>query len=52
MAIAYGDGATRLGRGSVTGDYALADGAGAIAAAGGIAGSTGNDFDRAIDINA
>ena len=49
LAIAYGDGACATAEGG-TGDYALADGAGAIAAAGGIAGSTGNDFDSAIDI--
>ena len=49
LAIAFGDGATATAEGG-TGDYALADGTRAIAAAGGAAGSTGNNFDSAIDI--
>jgi hypothetical protein len=49
LAIAYGDDASATAEGG-TGNYALADGTNAEAAAGGAAGSTGNNFDSAIDI--
>ena len=49
LAIAYGDGDTATAEGG-TGNYALADATNAEAAAGGAAGSTGNNFDSAIDI--
>jgi hypothetical protein len=49
LAIAYGDGAKATAEGG-TGDYALADGTNAETAAGGAAGSTGNNFNSAIDI--
>ena len=49
LAIAYGDGASATAEGG-TGNYALASGTNAEAAAGGAAGSTGNDFNSAVDI--
>jgi hypothetical protein len=49
LAIAYGDGASATAEGG-TGNYALADGTNAEAAAGGAAGSTGNNFNTAMDI--
>jgi hypothetical protein len=49
FAIAYGDGATATATGGNF-DFASADGINALAAAGGYSGSTGDDFDTAIDI--
>jgi hypothetical protein len=49
LAVAYGDGASATAEGGI-GNYALADGTNAEAAAGGSAGATGNNFNSAMDI--
>jgi hypothetical protein len=49
LAIAYGNGATAVAEGG-TGDYALASGTNALAEAGSLTASSGNNFDAAYDI--
>ena len=49
LAIAYGDYANAFATGG-TGDYALADGASALAESGGDVNDTGANYDSAIDI--
>jgi hypothetical protein len=49
LAIAYGDGATAVAEGG-TGDFAVASGSDALAEAGSLTATSGNNFDAAIDV--